>query len=224
MKVLPWKGWTDSGIGDYLIWKTILHLGETNKRSVIFVSGDEKADWQHGSGGSGFLPRYELQAEFRRISDGNDLYIIPLSRLLEIQKAEESSVDEIRTEEKRIRESTLVEVECPECEELSEYELGEAVGSSALPTCILCDSKFHLHRTRTGVTVHRFKSPSFDSKRSTEKQLEEVKCPHCECSNFQELGMKRNSTAWCVCDECETKFPIHRKYDGSVIISIAPEG
>lgn len=206
----------DSGIGDYVIWKTILHLGETNKRSVIFVSGDEKADWQHGSDGSGFLPRYELQAEFRKISNGKDLYIIPLSRLLELQKAEETSVDEIRTEEKRIRESVNVEAECPECNVICEYELDENIGSSALPSCGFCDSKFHLHRTSSGVIVHALNKSTKKISPSLDKELELFTCPNCGDLNFKELGVSKNSTAWCICDNCNSKFPIHRKKDGSV--------
>jgi hypothetical protein len=47
---------SDGGVGDYLIWKTILQIGATNKRPLIFVSGEEKADWQYSSKGSAFLP------------------------------------------------------------------------------------------------------------------------------------------------------------------------
>lgn len=35
----------DDGAGDVIIWYTILELGETHKKSVIFVSLDQKADW-----------------------------------------------------------------------------------------------------------------------------------------------------------------------------------
>jgi len=211
----------DAGIGDFLIWKTILHLGREHQRSVVFVSGDEKADWLHGAEGSGFLPRYELQAEFRRITQGHDLYIIPLSRLLELQEAEQSSVDEIRTEEKRIKEATSILAECPECGTTGEYELSEAVGSSALPTCIACGAKFHLHRTRNGTSTHRYRIPPTPS---LERALEVVQCPYCEAKNSKELGVSANSTGWCVCDECEKKFPIHRRADGSVFVNTTADG
>ena len=78
----------DLGIGDFLIWKTILEIGTKKKKDIIFVSGDEKADWQHRTGGVGFLPRYELVDEFRRASSGSSFYIIPLSHLLELLKVE----------------------------------------------------------------------------------------------------------------------------------------
>lgn len=211
----------DAGIGDFLIWKAILHLGQEHKRSVVFISGDEKADWLHGVEGSGFLPRYELQAEFRRISGGHDLYIIPLSRLLELQKAEETSVAEIRTEEQRIREATSVLAECPECESTGEYELAEDIGSSALPSCVACDSKFHLHRIRDGISVHRYKRPM---QASRERTVETVECPYCSEENLKELGVAANSTGWCICDECGKKYPIHRRGDGSVFVNATAGG
>lgn len=211
----------DLGIGDFLIWKTILYLGDQNKRSIVFVSGDEKADWLHGAEGSGFLPRYELQAEFRRITQGCDLYIIPLSRLLELQQAEESSVNEIRTEEKRIRDATSVIAECPECASSDEYELAEAIGSSALPVCTTCGERFHLHRTRDGISVHLYNLPP---QNSGERKLEVVNCPYCGSENLKELGLSPNSTGWCVCDECEKRFPIHRKADGSVFVNKTRSG
>ncbi len=37
-------GKKDEGVGDLLIWYTILEVGMLYKKSVIFVSGDEKAD------------------------------------------------------------------------------------------------------------------------------------------------------------------------------------
>lgn len=37
----------DSGIGDLLIWFTILEIGRSKSKDIIFVSGDQKADWWH---------------------------------------------------------------------------------------------------------------------------------------------------------------------------------
>lgn len=211
----------DGGIGDFLIWKTILGLGETYKRSVVFISGDEKSDWLHGAEGSGFLPRFELQAEYRRVSEGHDLYIIPLSRLLELRQAEESSVAEIRTEEVRIRKATSVYVECPECEVVNECDLGEGVGSSALPQCRACRRKFRLHRTKSGIITRVYHVPNSDS---PEKRIESVHCPQCGTENLKELGIAQSSTGWCICDECEKKFPIHRRSDGTVYVNSNYEG
>ena len=37
----------DGGLGDLLIWRTILEIGKTRKLPLIFVSDDQKADWWH---------------------------------------------------------------------------------------------------------------------------------------------------------------------------------
>ncbi|WP_431037517.1 PIN domain-containing protein [Pseudomonas yamanorum] len=213
------KSKPDAGIGDYLIWKTILSLGAGNKRSLVFVSGDEKADWLHGAEGSGFLPRYELQAEFRRVSNGCDFYIIPLSRLLELQKAEASTVVEVKTEEVRIKNASTISAECPECDALGEYELSESVGSSALPVCVSCLNKFHLHRTSIGVSTSLYRGAHHQTHVQREKSVEIVSCPACGTENLKELGVSAKSTAWCICDECNKKFPIHRKFGGLVYVN-----
>lgn len=215
----------DAGIGDFLIWKAILAIAEKNKRSVIFVSGDEKADWLHGAEGSGFLPRYELQAEFRRISNGSDFYIIPLSRLLELKKAEASTVVEVKSEEVRIKNASTVSIACPECSNLGDYEISDTPGSSALPACLSCGNRFHLHRTKDGFSTRLYRPFSEPQKLATrEKSMEIVSCPECGEANLKELGISANSTAWCICDECDKKFPIHRRYDGTVYVNSGYDG
>lgn len=210
----------DAGIGDYLIWKTILDIGKKNKKNLVFVSGDEKSDWFHGAEGNGFIPRFELQAEYRRISEGKDFFIIPLSQLLSLKNAEESTVIEVKSEEVRIRNANLVNVDCPECNSIGEYELSENIGTSALPSCKDCGKKFHLHRTKDGISTRPYKSnKSSNIQNSTEKDLEIVSCPSCNEIDIKELGIKVFSTAWCVCTECGKKYPIHRKADGTVHVN-----
>lgn len=89
----------DGGIGDLLIWHTILHLGRDRKRSIIFVSGEEKTDWWHRSEGEALYPRFELVDEFKRISDGKDFHIVKFSQLLDLFGAEEQVVEEVRNKE-----------------------------------------------------------------------------------------------------------------------------
>lgn len=101
-------GKDDLGIGDFLIWKTILHVGEQTKKDVIFVSGDEKADWQHRAGAAGFIPRYELLDEYRRASGGCSFHIVSVSRFLELFDAPKEAVKEVRREEERILAATAV--------------------------------------------------------------------------------------------------------------------
>ncbi|MBS1983495.1 MAG: DUF4935 domain-containing protein [Bdellovibrionales bacterium] len=89
----------DEGIGDLLIWLTILEIGAARKQSVIFVSGDEKADWWHRSENQHLYPRYELVDEFRRASHGHSFHIVRFSRLLELFGASANVVAELREEE-----------------------------------------------------------------------------------------------------------------------------
>lgn len=87
------------GIGDILIWHTILKLGEERQKSVVFVSGDEKADWWHRGSGTNLYPRYELLDEYRRHAGGQSLYIMRLSVLLDLYGADKAVVQEVADEE-----------------------------------------------------------------------------------------------------------------------------
>jgi len=89
----------DEGIGDFLIWQTILEIGEAYGASVIFVTGEKKADWWHNSNKRQLYPRFELVDEFRRASRGQSFHIITFSRLLEMFGASATAVAEIRKEE-----------------------------------------------------------------------------------------------------------------------------
>lgn len=92
----------DSGVGDLLIWFTILEAGKSRKKDVIFVSSDQKADWWHRIENQALYPRYELVDEFRRESDGFSLHIVPFSSFLDLYGASESVVEEVREEENRL--------------------------------------------------------------------------------------------------------------------------
>lgn len=209
----------DLGVGDFLIWKTITDLGERNKNPLIFVSGEEKADWQHRSGGTGFLPRFELLDEYRRASSGKAFYIIPLSKMLELLNVESTSVEEIKQEEVRIQEASSIEVDCPYCDHGVFCKLAEQVGSTTHPRCVNCSGLFHVHRTRNGVMVRGdalAEKESTDNDRST---LVEIECPNCSSKVEEELGLEKNATTWCTCQVCNSRFPIHRKRNGDVMVS-----
>lgn len=107
----------DEGIGDLLIWKTILDLGATRCQSVVFVSGEEKADWVHRSDGQALFPRYELIDEYRRVSKGKSFHLVSLARLLELLGASKDAVQEVsevRTEELiTLQENVQVAVQRP---------------------------------------------------------------------------------------------------------------
>jgi hypothetical protein len=101
----------DKGIGDLLIWQTILEIGEIHKKSVIFVSGEEKPDWWHRSNDQKLYPRYELVEEFRRGSEGQSFYMINLAELLELYGATEEVVEEVKQEEERASHLNFEQVE-----------------------------------------------------------------------------------------------------------------
>jgi rRNA-processing protein FCF1 len=93
----------DEGIGDLLIWLTIIELAKTQKKNVVFVSGEEKTDWFYKSEGQALYPRFELTAEFREKANKKSFHIIKLSELLEIFGADDTVVKEVEIEERTIR-------------------------------------------------------------------------------------------------------------------------
>lgn len=95
--------------GDLLIWHELLNLAESKDKHVIFVSGDEKADWWHQSGKNPLYPRFELVDEFREKTNGKSFHIVSLSKLLEIFETDREVVESIKSsesEQKVINEET----------------------------------------------------------------------------------------------------------------------
>lgn len=95
-------GKEDNGIGDFLIWRTILEAGKTREKSLLFVSGEEKPDWFHKSEGQALYPRYELVDEYRRNSKGQSFHIVSFARFLNIFGASKSVVEEVQEEERKL--------------------------------------------------------------------------------------------------------------------------
>jgi hypothetical protein len=89
----------DTGIGDFLIWKALLKIGETQKTDLIFVTGEEKADWFVRSNKERIYPRPELVDEYRRKSGGRNIRLSSLHELLREMQAPEQVVDEVRSAE-----------------------------------------------------------------------------------------------------------------------------
>lgn len=89
----------DGGIGDLLIWFTILELAEKHTKDIIFISGDEKKDWFYQSEKQSLYPKFELTAEFRSKAPGKTFSIIKLSELLELYGVDEKVVKELENEE-----------------------------------------------------------------------------------------------------------------------------
>lgn len=89
-----------SGVGDLIIWKTILTIGEREKRHLVFVSGEEKPDWWYRSDSRALYPRFELVDEYRRASGGKSLIIMTFAELLKRLKVPEAVVEEVKQGEK----------------------------------------------------------------------------------------------------------------------------
>jgi rRNA-processing protein FCF1 len=208
----------DNGIGDLLIWKTILQIGSENKKHLIFVSGEEKADWQHRTNNFGLMPRFELLDEYRRCSENKTFFIIQLSRFLELSDIESAIVNEVKQEEKRVANITNVDVECPTCGFKVNWKLDEFIGSSAMPRCTNCGEVFILRRTQENIEVsviHNAKSQT-----GVPKATETIICPYCHTEQYFELGIYPVSTNWCTCINCKKHFPVHRLRDGTIKISV----
>lgn len=89
----------DTGIGDFLVWTSILHRATTSKRDLIFVTGEEKSDWLVAS----TFIRPELLDEYKRASGGKALSIMKLADLLEKMAVPTNVVAEVRQAENDVR-------------------------------------------------------------------------------------------------------------------------
>jgi len=90
----------DSGIGDLLIWLSILEIGKKEKKDLIFVSGEEKSDWFHKSEKHPLYPRFELVSEYYNTSGGKSFHLIKLSTLLSLFEADETVIKKVAQEER----------------------------------------------------------------------------------------------------------------------------
>lgn len=86
----------DEGIGDFLIWSEILELGKSNKKNLIFVTGEEKSDWWTKSSNNELHVRYELVDEYRRSSGGCSVQLVNFSRFLELFEAPLEAIDQAK--------------------------------------------------------------------------------------------------------------------------------
>lgn len=93
------KGKDDYGVGDLIIWKTILEVAKTRNKDIVFVSGDEKNDWFYRSDSQSLYPRFELITEFKNHTEDKTLHIIKLSKLLDLFGAAEEAVSEVQIKE-----------------------------------------------------------------------------------------------------------------------------
>lgn len=97
----------DLGVGDFLIWKSILALAEQTKKNLIFVTGEESRDWFVQTGGAAIFPRLELIVEYRRASGGKAFRLMRLHELLRQLKVAPSVVEDVKKVEDQDAAETL---------------------------------------------------------------------------------------------------------------------
>jgi len=95
----------DEGVGDLLIWHTILHIGKECECDLVLITGDQKSDWWHRSGNEAIYPRHELVDEYRRISGGCSFHMMSFSKLLDLSGASREAIEAVRLEEEEQTES-----------------------------------------------------------------------------------------------------------------------
>ena len=99
------KSKDDHGVGDLIIWLTILQIAKEQNKDIVFISGDEKNDWFYRSENQSLYPRFELITEFKNNTNDKTFHIIKLSQLLAILGATEEAVKEIEIKEINIFEN-----------------------------------------------------------------------------------------------------------------------
>lgn len=96
----------DDGIGDFVIWQTLLEIARKKCKNLIFVTNDQKNDWFYKQDKIGLYPKYELFDEFRRFTEGKSVAIINFVRFLELSNANAKTIEEIKT---TIEEKSTIE-------------------------------------------------------------------------------------------------------------------
>lgn len=92
-------GKDDTGIGDFLIWKTLIHAGKEKNKNVIFVTGDQKSDWFIRGEREAIFVRPELIDEFRRECANQTLRLIKFDELLTEYNISEDIIKEVKRAE-----------------------------------------------------------------------------------------------------------------------------
>ncbi len=91
----------DSGIGDFLIWKTLMQVGKDRDADIIFVTDESKPDWWERAGGNAEFTRPELIHEFAKECGGKNIRLVRLHVLLEELAASPALVADVQEAEIR---------------------------------------------------------------------------------------------------------------------------
>ena len=90
----------DGGIGDLLIWYSLMAIAKKTGKDVVFVCNDGKADWSIRSNKEAILPRSELTLEFHR-ETGRTFAIMNWKRFLKSMNATAKTIEEAKILETR---------------------------------------------------------------------------------------------------------------------------
>ncbi|MHA1170144.1 MAG: PIN-like domain-containing protein [Candidatus Hodarchaeales archaeon] len=93
--------------GDLRIWKSILEIGSTHNRDLIFVTDERKHDWWLKTESQLLFCRPELVDEYHRASKGNTFHTSSFSEFLKLFNVTGDVLAEIRDVEKRISQFDL---------------------------------------------------------------------------------------------------------------------
>ncbi len=90
------KSKIDDGIGDLIIWQTILEISKDKQKDIVFVTNEEKNDWFYKEYNTTLYPKFELFDEFRRFTGGKSISIINFEKFLVSQNANEETIKEVQ--------------------------------------------------------------------------------------------------------------------------------
>jgi len=96
------QGKSDSGIGDFIIWKTIIGLAKKHDKNVIFVTGEQKNDWFVRGNNVALFLRPELTNEFSGLTNGKKILLQSFDSMLTACSASENLINEIVEAEKNM--------------------------------------------------------------------------------------------------------------------------
>lgn len=205
----------DGGPGDFVIWKTLLAVGRERKCDLLFVTGEEKADWWQRASGRPFLPRLELVDEYRRASDGHSLLLTSLADLLRLFGAERNTILEVQAEENTVLERmSLSEVSAERA--FSSRSVDMAIGS-------WLRERFGSERVRVGDGFPDFLCRSADDRTLGVEWMVADRQHHVGLRIKRVLNEVQVALAAEVIDDCLLIIAIPPRTDAAVIQRIASQ-
>lgn len=86
-------GKLDEGVGDLLVWLSVLELGRQTQKNIVLVCNEKKSDWVVRSQKTALIPKPELRHEYTH-ETGKHFMLMDWARFLEAVKAPDKTVKE----------------------------------------------------------------------------------------------------------------------------------